>query len=509
MRIARQEIRRARDAGLVVRELSADDLRDPATRARLHAVSGDWMKTKRVADRQLRVYCRHFDPDDLDQQLDGEVRLFVAERRGGQRPLAATMSEGGLALRQAVAAAGNLNQVPPQPQQDQAPEIEGFLLLDPMYRDDGKVFGYVNSSNRMRPGANPGTLKLLLDHVLELLRAQDMDFLHLGLTPFHHSKRSAQHFPGGAAWMDFGTRFFFKLGNNLYAFKRLAAAKSKFGGGIADDGESYNDPSVIMSHVYVGHSVRYPFLFLMDMYGTFEYIGFVGDDILSSIVKGLAPPARKEAKPVLQQVGKKELKRLASCGSLPSLSMASSVGGKGGALSMTEGSGPLLVRAASSTGGGGAGLAGVTVLRARAQTVKGPRPAKAAGGSAAGAAGAGANNNSTSSKLQTMTSAPAGCSSSSSLSAPPPPPLEPRKSRPLALVPSLPPVPGSPHGGEEGEDGEEGHDLHSSENAVAVVPAAEDGAAAAAAAPLVKSSNSSSGVSLTASATTTMITTIF
>jgi hypothetical protein len=494
MRIARQEIRRAREQGLVVRELKAEDLADPATRQRLHAVSGDWMKTKRVADRQLRVYCRHFDPEDLDQQLDGEVRLFVAERRGGPNaPLVATMSEGGLALRQPMTT------TTPQGKQTE-PEIEGFLLLDPMYREDGKVFGYVNSSNRMRPGANPGTLKLLMDHVLELLRAQDMEFLHLGLTPFHHSKRSAQHFPGGAAWMDFGTKFFFKLGNNLYAFKRLAAAKSKFGGGIADDGESYNDPAVIMSHVYVGHSVRYPFLFLMDMYGTFEYIGFVGDDILSSIVKGLAPPTKKEAKPVLQQVGKKELKKLASCGSLPS--MASSVGGLvatassvgGGGKSVDGGAPALLVRAAAASSGGGAGApAGVTVLRARAQAVEGPKPPKTPAASASAVPPRPP-------RLQTMTSAPAGCAveQPSQQQVPAVPVLERRKSRPLSLVPSLPPVPGSPSAPAAVATA----GLHASEDAVAVVPDDDDEPDAAA--PLVKSSNSSSGVSLTANAATMM-----
>jgi hypothetical protein len=421
MRISRQEIRKARDAGLAVRELTAADLRDPAVRARLDAVSGDWMRTKRVADRQLRVYCRHFDPEDLAEQLDGEVRLFVAERRPpvvGGGPSAFSQSEGGAAAVAAslplISAAASLT-LPSSPSSE--PAIEGFMLVDPMYKEDGTVFGYVNSSNRMRPGAHPGTLKLLMDHVLEEIRAcPQKEFLHLGLTPFHHSKRCADHFPGGARWMDFGTEFFFQLGNNLYAFKRLAAAKSKFGGGIAEDGESYNDPSVIMSHVYVAHSVRVPFLFLMDMYAQFEYIGFVGDDILSSLVKGLAPPVKKEAKPVLNQVGRKELRRMASVESSGgSISLLASAGS-------ASGGGPLVLRTASS--------GGATVLRAAPPKVKGAKavaqdkqqdkPLRAPPRPPA---------------LATVSSAPAGLAT--------PPLSAPRRvSRPPPAT--LPPMPGSP-----------------------------------------------------------------
>jgi hypothetical protein len=406
MRTSRQEIRRARDAGLVVRELTALDLADPSVRARLDAVSGDWMRTKRVADRQLRVYCRHFDVNDLAEQLDGDVRLFVAERRAGVSGV--PQSEGGGGAAPPAPA--------PAPSTTTEPEIEGFMLVDPMYREDGQVFGYVNSSNRMRPGAHPGTLKLLMEHCLDLIRTTEgMQYLHLGLTPFHHSKRCAHHFPGGAKWMDASTEFFFQLGNNLYAFKRLAAAKSKFGGGIAPDGESYNDPSVIMSHVYVAHSIRVPFLFLMDMYAQFEYIGFVGDDILSSLVKGLAPPVKKDRKPVLNQVGRKELRRLASSGGLSSA---------GGALSEAGSlqSVPSLLRTASS-GGGGAPV----VLRPAVKQGKGPKgPAQPPQQPQAAPKPP--------RPLVSVSSAPAGLST-------PPQSVAPRR---VSRPPTLPPMPGSP-----------------------------------------------------------------
>jgi len=478
MRIARQEIRRARDAGLSVRELSARDLQSPATRRRLHEVSGDWMATKRVADRQLRVYCRHFDPDDLGAQLDGEVRLFVAERRAGGG-LAASASEGGgpaaaarppAAAADADAAAGLAAE----------PEIEGFLLLDPMYREDGRVFGYVNSSNRMRPGAHPGTLKLLLDTVLDTIRAADgMDFLHLGLTPFHHSRRSSTHFPGGARWMDLGTEFFFRLGNNLYAFKRLAAAKSRFGGGVADDGESYNDPSVIMSHVYLAHGVRYPFLFLMDMYATFEYIGFVGDDIYSSIVKGLAKPEKKrEAKPVVLQLGKKELRRLASAGG-SSAAVPGVSGGGGGASagglrpaggSLTAGGGELMRAKGGGKGGGSSGGAGA------------PRPPR-------GPKGGGAAPPPLAPRLEAMASAPATLAAAAAAAADgggAPPLLARRPSRPAPPgVAALPPTPASPVAGAGAGAEEEGTPLPPP-------PPVADKASAAAA-------NGGSGVSITAS----------
>jgi hypothetical protein len=73
----------------------------------------------------LRVFIRHVDYDNL--VLEEGVRLFVAE--------------------QSVAPAGQSGGA--------AKVIQGFVLVDPLWRD-GKVTGYVISLNRMRRDGHHG-----------------------------------------------------------------------------------------------------------------------------------------------------------------------------------------------------------------------------------------------------------------------------------------------------------------------------------------------------------------
>jgi hypothetical protein len=87
--------------------------------------AGDWVQQKSVKDQMLRVFIRHVDYDHL--HLEEGVRLFVAERA-----VPGIGEDGGVAK-----------------------QIQGFVLVDPLWRD-GEVYGYVTSLNRMRRDGHHG-----------------------------------------------------------------------------------------------------------------------------------------------------------------------------------------------------------------------------------------------------------------------------------------------------------------------------------------------------------------
>jgi hypothetical protein len=84
------------------------------------------VQQKSVKDQMLRVFIRHVDYDHL--RLEEGVRLFVAER-----VVPGIGEDGGAAAKQ----------------------IQGFVLVDPLWRD-GEVYGYVTSLNRMRRDGHHG-----------------------------------------------------------------------------------------------------------------------------------------------------------------------------------------------------------------------------------------------------------------------------------------------------------------------------------------------------------------
>lgn len=101
----------------------------------------------------LRVFIRHVDYDSL--HLEEGVRLFVAEKEvdtpasaGGAAAADSAAAASGAAAADSAAAAGG-------GKGGKRTEIQGFVLVDPLWRD-GEVYGYVTSLNRMRRDGHHG-----------------------------------------------------------------------------------------------------------------------------------------------------------------------------------------------------------------------------------------------------------------------------------------------------------------------------------------------------------------
>lgn len=173
---ARNEARRE---GIVIREEAGETLK----KEDLAAISGKWMQTKKINDREIWIYARRpvFEHEE-------DVRKFVAYDR-----------EGGVA---------------------------GFVFYDPMYRD-GKVFGY--SANIVRCDEHRFGRLATAVHMtaLEKFREEGKEVLNLLLAPF-------VKLDAGKYNDDLGAKLFFKLsarfGNSIYNFKGLSFHKSKYRG---------------------------------------------------------------------------------------------------------------------------------------------------------------------------------------------------------------------------------------------------------------------------------------
>jgi alpha-beta hydrolase superfamily lysophospholipase len=173
---ARNEVRRE---GILIREEQPETLK----RAELATISANWIKSKKINDREIWLYARRpifdYEPD---------VRKFVAYDREGR--------------------------------------VIGFVFYDPMYRA-GKVFGY--SANIVRCDERRyGRLATAVHMVAaETFRAEGKESLNLLLAPFVNLDRGKYN-------DDWGSELFFKLsarfGNNIYSFKGLSFHKSKYRG---------------------------------------------------------------------------------------------------------------------------------------------------------------------------------------------------------------------------------------------------------------------------------------
>ena len=276
-----------------------------------------------MSERELRVLIRHCDPRGA-LRLEEGTRLLVAEASAGGvggagNSSGASSGDGGCA---------------------EGPRVEGFVLLDPLWRG-GAAVGYAASLSRLRRGAHPGCLKLLYDEALALLRAAEGGggggakgggggktkcksgadggaggegeaaprLLAFGVAPFFALRTAPFR---GAWWLELAGRFLFHCGNALYQFQNLAFAKARYGGGLADSSGSssssssggnsggggggggsgggrstggaafaapdrYHDDAVSLTHVYLaGRAGALPGLALLDCYVFLAHVGFVG-----------------------------------------------------------------------------------------------------------------------------------------------------------------------------------------------------------------------------------------
>lgn len=218
----RRGLKRASSLGMVVEELTSSvEIEDAAEE--LNEVSRDWMSTKAVDDRELSFVAR---PAIYARETG--VRKFVARLNG---------------------------------------RVEGFVFFDPMY-SEGRVYGYHLDILRARTDAHPSTRRLIIKRALEIFRSEGHEILSLGISP--ELKKREERFRHSTVTRRV-LELLYKYGNNLYPFKNLTFAKSRYGGGMRD-GE-YRDLNVRKKKVYFAHRSR---IALREIYGAGRIAGVTG-----------------------------------------------------------------------------------------------------------------------------------------------------------------------------------------------------------------------------------------
>jgi phosphatidylglycerol lysyltransferase len=164
-RSLREQLRRARAKGVVVRQVSPEELRPgAAVRSQLEGLIGRWLATRQMAPMGFLVQVQPF----LHPE---ERRIFVAEQDG---------------------------------------RVLGFLGVVPVYARDGWLF-----EDFLRdPLAPNGTVELLLDAGMRAARAEGRAYVTLGLVPLAGEV---------GPWLRAARR----MGRQLYDFDGLRAFKAK------------------------------------------------------------------------------------------------------------------------------------------------------------------------------------------------------------------------------------------------------------------------------------------
>ena len=132
----RNRIKKARETGLQVIELGRDQPVTPALWQRLQATSQSWLATKGGVELDVLV-------GELGAPDDPQRRIFVALDAAGE-PLA-------------------------------------FITYVPVW---GKRPGYLHDLTRRAPDAPAGTMELVNATALARFQAEEVPYLHFGLTPF-------------------------------------------------------------------------------------------------------------------------------------------------------------------------------------------------------------------------------------------------------------------------------------------------------------------------------------
>lgn len=173
---ARNEVKRHH---LTIREETIEKINPFA----LQAISENWIKGKKVNDREIWVYARK----PVFEREEG-VRKFIAY--------------------------------------DQAKNVIGFAFYDPMY-ENGRVFGYSANILRCDEARFNRLATALHMSAMDHFREEGCRVLNLCLAPFVKLDKGLYN-------DDLSTRLFFKaserFGNDIYNFKGLSFHKSKYRG---------------------------------------------------------------------------------------------------------------------------------------------------------------------------------------------------------------------------------------------------------------------------------------
>ncbi len=153
---------------------------DEVDQDRVKDISRSWRKTKATSHKELKLLTRPPEFDDAWQ-----VRKFYCYYHG---------------------------------------QLAGFIFFDPFFRD-GKVIGYTANILRCDPTIEPsGFLDFVMIKAMEKFKQEGIEFVSLGLSPFHAIEPLAQE----RTSIRFMLQCFYQYGNFIYAFKKLAYHKQRY-----------------------------------------------------------------------------------------------------------------------------------------------------------------------------------------------------------------------------------------------------------------------------------------
>ena len=174
----RNKIKRARGAGLIVREVGRELPRTESTFARLREISAEWLAAKGKKELEFMI-------GELGDASETERRIFVVS--------------------------------------DAADQLQAFISYVPVW---GGRPGVLHDLTRKTPGAAVGALELCNAFALERFAAEGVPYLHFGFTPFIVDEEA----PSGASrllhWFVLQLR---RRGQAIYPSDSQASYKLKWG----------------------------------------------------------------------------------------------------------------------------------------------------------------------------------------------------------------------------------------------------------------------------------------
>jgi lysylphosphatidylglycerol synthetase-like protein (DUF2156 family) len=172
--VLRTSVNQAKDQGVTIRECYEE--------CRHHALSTQWMTTRKIKKREIGFFIR---PMVMDYEKD--TRKFFAY----------------------------LND-----------ELIGFIFFDPVYRN-GKIAAYVPNISRFSHSFRQGIFYAIMVHAMEQFQKEGIAQLNLGLSIIVVSDETREY----ESWIIKNIeRLIYKYGNFIYNFKGINFTKSRFQG---------------------------------------------------------------------------------------------------------------------------------------------------------------------------------------------------------------------------------------------------------------------------------------
>jgi lysylphosphatidylglycerol synthetase-like protein (DUF2156 family) len=172
--VLRTSLNQAIKRGIYVRECYQEN--------RFNQLSQDWVKTRKVRNREIRFLIR-----PMNMEYQEGTRKFAAYKEN---------------------------------------ELIGFIFFDPVYSEK-RVISYVPNISRFSQSFRQGIFYTIMIEAMETFREEGVEYIHMGLSPFVVSDTDSHYESVITKKL---IRLLYEYGNGIYSFKGIYFTKSRFGG---------------------------------------------------------------------------------------------------------------------------------------------------------------------------------------------------------------------------------------------------------------------------------------